>query len=119
MPITLDRLQGPEISPSRLQDNVGKSLSQVGAIAVGGQLVSGTLGIPSVLPATVTVTNPLRRTARGAFPVSQNQPCLLQYMSSTSSTLTFSVSLVPASKNGIITGLSPLTGALTYSLWVF
>ena len=119
MSIALDRLQGPEISASRLQDNVGKSLSQVGLIAVGGQLVSGTVGVPSVLPATVTVPNPLKRTARGAFPVQKNQACFLEYQSSTSSTLTFLLSLVPSSKNGIITGLSPLTGALSFALWVF
>jgi hypothetical protein len=118
--ITLDRLQGPEISPSRLQDNVGKSLARVGAIAVGGQLVTGiSVSAPSILPATFSVQNPLGKTAQGAFAVMKSQPCDVHFLSSTADALLFSLSLVPKSQNGVIFGLSPITGALTLAFWVF
>ena len=118
-PITFDFLRGGDISSSRLQDNVQKSVSQIGAIAKG-QLVEGvSVPFPSALPASIQVANPLRRVARGVIVVAQNQPFSVQMLGSTSSTLTLSVSLVPKAVNGIITGLSGLLGATTCSLWVF
>ena len=115
MALQLDRLQGPDISASRLQDNIRKALNAVGAIAVNGQLATD-VTIPS---AGGTVPNPLGRKAQGILVVLQNQPCSIMLLSSTSSTLTVAVALVPTQANGIITGLFPLTGNLVASLWVF
>lgn len=119
MPFLLDKLRGSAVSVSRLQDNIQGVLNLVGAIA-SGQLVTGfSVSVPSVLPATFTVNNPLGHKAQGAIIVQQSQTCALKFLSSSANSLTFSLSLVPKSQDGVIYGLSPLTGTLTMAFWVF
>ena len=106
-PVQIDRLQGTEISASRLQDNVNKALNALGVIATG-KLV-GNQTIPA---GGGSIPNPLGRTAQGFIPVLQNQPCQIVMTASTASTLTLVTGSLVKLVNGVITapyGDGPVT----------
>jgi hypothetical protein len=115
----LDKLRGSSISISRLQDNIQSVFNLVGVIAAGQLVAGATTSVPLVLPATFTVSNPLQRTAQGAIVVLQSQACVLKLISSTASSLTFALSPVPKTQNGVPYGNWAPTGSLTFSYWVF
>jgi hypothetical protein len=111
--VQIDRLQGTDISASRLQDNVNKSLAQLGVISTG-KLIQN-----QVIPAGGgTIPNPLGRTAQGFIPVLQDVPCQIAMTSSTSSTLTLVTGSLVKLVNGVIT--APFgNGPVTVSFVVF
>ena len=112
-------LRGPP-TPERQADAVNQAFQGLQNGIADGVLASGvTITVPTTLPGTVTVKNPLGRIAQGVHAVMKSQAVSIDLQSSTSLMLTLLVALVPSSKAGIITGLSPITGTLTVNLWIF
>jgi hypothetical protein len=113
---TVQVLRGQNVPSERQTDLINQAFKQLAPIVDSVSVASVSITVPSTLPAQIVIRNPLGRIALGMICTLRNQPCTVELISSTATTATVSVNLVPLSANGVITGLSKLTGTLSVSL---
>ncbi len=89
LPVQMDRLQGPNIDLSRLQDNIDKAIQQVSTAAnnaadtanavTSDGIAAGQLSVVqfTAIQQSVTIPNPLGQKIQGLIPVNLGYPAFL------------------------------------------